>query len=217
MSVTVECDGSLDCKAPEHIHGCFAEGRTPVPSRHSKQQVWRCAKCGRVDAVRWYAGRHRDISVFLDPDSVEEPDWCYGEAEGPFVLAAQDLEEQLEALRKRLNACQDRASCAETEIVRLKEYIDGLERERNEARDALTQLRSVWSHHFDTCEHPKLDALVTELSEAGSIFESVREWMNAPSDTASAPPRDASSPASEPSVIPGFQRPLPDPDGQERQ
>jgi hypothetical protein len=58
---------------------------------------------------------------------------------------------------------------------------------RNVLRDrdeALTMLRSVWDHHMNGCtdfqnQTPLIDS---------AISESIREWMNAPSDTASADP-----------------------------
>ncbi len=90
-------------------------------------------------------------------------------------LAALD---KVDALMAERDSLRQRGDDYAVEGIRVLERAERAEAERDELRYDLTVLREAWNKHFLSCP--------SGLSEiVPPTAEQVREWLNAPSDTAS--------------------------------
>jgi hypothetical protein len=74
-----------------------------------------------------------------------------------------------------------------TDVAALAAELERVTAALRERDDALTTLRGAWNHHMDSCEQHQALQIPT-VYEVAPVFEQIREWMNAPSATASAMP-----------------------------
>jgi hypothetical protein len=103
-----------------------------------------------------------------------------------------DTQARLDAIRRNVNAPRMSTASTYEETWRADQRWLLAELERvtaalRERDDALTTLRGAWNHHMDSCEQHQALQIPT-VYEVAPVFEQIREWMNAPSATASAMP-----------------------------